>query len=468
MYTKTQSGWSKHFDFILIDLISIYLSFFIAYFIRNGIENSFSNFVYRDFGIMLFFFHIVLVFLFEPYSGVLKRGYLQEFKKSFNYVTIYLMSLLVYFFIRQNSSNYSRIFMVIFWIISIIIVFINRLFLKIIIKYTIKESKNAHHLLLITEKAFAEKNINTICKNIYTHNILDGIIITDENMQGKMIQNIPVVANFENMLEYVRINVVDTVLIDIKSEWNEDTVNQLVNMGITVHINLNELLSNLNNCSLEHINGYNVITTCINTVTDRQIFLKRTMDIIGSIVGMIICGIAFIFVSPIIYLQSPGPIFFTQTRIGMNGRKFKIYKFRTMYMDAEERKKELMCKNEMNGLMFKITDDPRIFPFGHILRKTSIDELPQFFNVFKGDMSLVGTRPPTVDEYERYDIAHKSRLATKPGITGLWQVSGRSDITDFNDVVKLDNEYIRNWSLIFDIKIIFKTIIVVLFGKGAA
>ena len=138
-----------------------------------------------------------------------------------------------------------------------------------------------------------------------------------------------------------------------------------------------------------------------------------------------------------------------------------------MYPDAEERKKELMEKNKMSGLMFKMDNDPRIFPIGHFLRKTSIDELPQFWNVLIGDMSLVGTRPPTVDEYEQYTGYQKRRISFRPGITGLWQISGRSDIKDFDEVVKLDLEYIDNWSLLLDLKIIFKTILVVFKGSGA-
>ena len=138
-----------------------------------------------------------------------------------------------------------------------------------------------------------------------------------------------------------------------------------------------------------------------------------------------------------------------------------------MYTDAEERKKELMAQNKMNGLMFKMDNDPRIFPFGNFIRKTSIDELPQFWNVLKGDMSLVGTRPPTVDEYEQYELHHRKRLATKPGLTGMWQVSGRSDITDFEDVVALDTRYITEWNLGLDIKIILRTIQVVFTGRGS-
>jgi lipopolysaccharide/colanic/teichoic acid biosynthesis glycosyltransferase len=208
-----------------------------------------------------------------------------------------------------------------------------------------------------------------------------------------------------------------------------------------------------------------------------DMFLKRTLDICAGIVGCIITGILFIFVAPAIKIADPkGPVFFGQERAGKNGRKFKIYKFRSMYVDAEERKADLMNNNKMEGLMFKIDADPRIIGsgpdgtkkgLGNFLRTTSIDEFPNFWSILKGDMSLVGTRPPTMDEYEKYELHHKSRLATKPGLTGMWQVSGRSNLIDFEEIVKLDNEYIANWSLGLDIKIILKTLLVVLERKGS-
>ena len=176
------------------------------------------------------------------------------------------------------------------------------------------------------------------------------------------------------------------------------------------------------------------------------------------------------------FLNSPGPIFFSQLRVGRNGRIFKIYKFRSMYPDAEKKKKELLDSNEMTGCMFKINNDPRIIGsgpdgtkhgIGWFIRKTSIDEFPQFWNVLKGEMSLVGTRPPTVDEWNKYEYHHRGRLAIKPGLTGLWQVSGRSNIKDFEEVVKLDVEYIEKWNLGLDIKIIFKTILNLFTGNGA-
>ena len=240
-------------------------------------------------------------------------------------------------------------------------------------------------------------------------------------------------------------------------------------MGITVHIKLARVADDSSNQIVEKLEGYTVLSTSINMVSTSQLIFKRTMDICGGLVGMLLTGIIFIFVAPIIYIKSPGPIFFKQVRIGKNGKKFNIYKFRSMYMDAEERKKELMAQNDIkDGMMFKMDNDPRIIKgIGNFIRDYSLDEFPQFWNVLKGDMSLVGTRPPTVDEWEKYEMHHRSRLAFKPGLTGMWQVSGRSNITDFEEVVRLDTEYIKKWSPGLDIKILFKTVAVVLGKVGS-
>jgi lipopolysaccharide/colanic/teichoic acid biosynthesis glycosyltransferase len=199
-----------------------------------------------------------------------------------------------------------------------------------------------------------------------------------------------------------------------------------------------------------------------------QLIIKRLMDIGGGMVGLVILALVFPFVVLAIKLDSPGRAFFTQTRVGKGGREFKIRKFRSMYVDAEERKAELMEHNIHDGPIFKMIDDPRITPVGRFIRKYSIDEIPQFWNVFAGDMSLVGTRPPTREEVAEYEDHHFRRISMKPGLTGLWQVSGRNKVTDFDDVVALDIEYIRNWSFTTDLKIIFRTIGVVLFpARGA-
>ncbi|MFP4417256.1 MAG: sugar transferase [Fibrobacterota bacterium] len=198
-----------------------------------------------------------------------------------------------------------------------------------------------------------------------------------------------------------------------------------------------------------------------------QILFKRIFDIIGSFIGLFVLILVYPFLALMIKLSSPGPVFFRQVRVGRNGKRFIIYKFRSMYPDAERRKKELEKQNELKGAVFKMKNDPRITPIGRIMRKLSLDELPQFINVLKGEMSLVGTRPPTPDEVDEYEKWHHRRISTKPGITGLWQVSGRNKINDFDEIVKLDLKYIDSWSIWLDIAIIFKTVWVLLKNDDA-
>ncbi len=191
---------------------------------------------------------------------------------------------------------------------------------------------------------------------------------------------------------------------------------------------------------------------------------KRSLDILGALVGLAITAVLFVIVGIIIKLDDGGPIFFVQTRCSWMGKRFKIWKFRSMVLDAEARKHEVV--NKVEGPLFKNDNDPRITKIGRFLRRTSLDEFPQFWNVLKGDMSLVGTRPPTPDEIEQYEVSQWQRLNVKPGMTGEWQVNGRSSVTNFEDVIRLDLQYQRKWSLMYDIKLIVKTVLV-LFSKDS-
>ncbi|MFV0341464.1 MAG: sugar transferase, partial [Anaerocolumna sp.] len=269
----------------------------------------------------------------------------------------------------------------------------------------------------------------------------------------------------------VRLNVVDEVFINLpySSEYSlNEAILEFEKMGVSVHVNIemNPMFS-FKEKSVENFAGQQVITFSTGIFDSKQELLKRLLDVIGGLAGVIITGMITLFLAPMIKLDSKGPVFFSQIRIGKNGRKFKIYKFRSMCTDAEKRKKDLMDKNEMQGLMFKMDNDPRITKVGKFIRKTSLDEFPQFLNVLKGDMSLVGTRPPTADEFEQYESRHKRRLSLKPGLTGLWQVSGRSDIGNFEEVVRLDLEYIDNWSIGLDVRLILRTAKVVMLGVGS-
>jgi lipopolysaccharide/colanic/teichoic acid biosynthesis glycosyltransferase len=283
--------------------------------------------------------------------------------------------------------------------------------------------------------------------------------------------SIPKLPSKEAAYKYITKNVVDEVLI-FANHYNEliyEIEETCISMGVVVHYVLGERKCKYPKKEIvEEFGQYKIVTSGLNVICIRQLFVKRLIDICGSLVGLLITGICYLFVAPMILIESPGPIFYSQTRVGANGRTFKIYKFRSMYPDAEKRKAELMSRNKMDGLMFKMDNDPRIIKrIGQFIRSTSIDELPQMWNVLKGDMSLVGTRPPTLEEFNAYSFHHKSRLAMKPGITGLWQISGRSEFTNFEEIVALDNKYISEWRMGSDVKILFKTVMVV-FGRGGA
>ena len=238
-------------------------------------------------------------------------------------------------------------------------------------------------------------------------------------------------------------------------------------MGVTVKTVIDMYRSADSKCFTGDVGTYPVITYHFISLNTFEQLIKRFFDIIGALFGIILSSPIMIIVALLIKLTSKEPVIFKQVRIGMNGRRFHIYKFRTMYKDAEQQKEALMDQNEVDGFMFKMKDDPRITPVGKFLRKTSLDELPQFFNVLIGNMSLLGTRPPTPDEVDNYQIDHWKRISIKPGITGMWQVNGRSNLTSFDEVVALDTAYIDNWSVMLDIKIMFKTVLVLFMHDGA-
>ncbi len=470
MYERDKRSWLKHLDFIVLDLLAIALSFAVAFSIRMVHRNFFNSPIYRTVFLTLLGFHILIAFFFRCYSEIVRRGYLDEFAMILRQNVLLLGCLLVYLVFTKQSEAYSRLFWVYFFLINIVLMTLFRFLRKAAIRRSFEE-KDRREMLVFTSRLQAEACVRGLTNTSFQPFHVAGLVLTDAPAgEGEEIGGIPVVSDADHYMDYVRLHVVDEALLqmDASSDGMQETARKLLEMGIVVHFGLEPSLRAFPNKQVQRLGSFTVITSSFRTAGTAELFLKRAMDIVGSLVGLVFTGIAFLFVAPAIHHRSPGPIFFSQYRIGKNGRHFKIYKFRSMYLDAEERKKDLMEDNKMQGQMFKMDDDPRIISgIGKFIRDTSIDELPQFWNILKGDMSLVGTRPPTVDEFEHYDPHHKIRLSFRPGLTGLWQVSGRSDITDFEEVVRLDEEYIANWSLWLDIRILLKTVEVVLTRKGS-
>ena len=507
-----RNKWTKHADFIILDLLCMESALLCANAVR--FEGNFFDRAYGELAFVSALLFVCLIFFTEPHSDILRRGYLRELRSVVLTNALLAGLLAVYLFVTHRSLIYSRIMSVTFIVFRMCFMYVERVLWKRWIRRRTYRSRRMASLVLVTEPGSAEKCVNRMQRTPFGEVRLGGIILlaaeekdappktgeagqtgTTETAEisagekdterwqqeaaagqedrtvsgtgeGKTC-GIPVVGTEKDLVTYCKANVVDDVLFYGCEDKLRKYAEVLTDMGIRVHMNLAQVEEDCRKYRVNYINGIMVLTSSPVQTSEWSRLAKRLMDIVGGLVGSVVTILLTLILAPIIKIQSPGPVFFRQTRIGKNGRKFQIYKFRSMYMDAEERKKELMAQNKMQGLMFKMDDDPRIYPFGHFLRNTSLDEFPQFFNVLKGEMSLVGTRPPTVDEYEQYLPHHKSRLAMKPGITGLWQVSGRSDITDFEEVVRLDNQYIRNWSLGLDLKILFKTVIVLVKGKGA-
>jgi exopolysaccharide biosynthesis polyprenyl glycosylphosphotransferase len=247
----------------------------------------------------------------------------------------------------------------------------------------------------------------------------------------------------------------------------EDALRICEERGIKTQIAMRFYTPTIAKTYVEDMDGLPMLTYSAIPEEVGKLLCKRVFDFVVSFLGVLVLSPLLTLIALAVKLSSPGPILFKQRRIGLNGRVFWCYKFRTMVQNAEEMRKHLETRNEMSGPVFKIRNDPRVTRVGRFLRKYSLDELPQLYNVLKGDLSLVGPRPPIVEEVRRYEPWHRRRLSMRPGITGIWQVEGRSQIAEFDEWVRMDLQYIDNWSLTLDLKILLKTIPTVLSGRGA-
>lgn len=455
------------------DAIAIVLSYYVAGIIWLGLYWEMNNRqIFSELNnncVSILVATVITAVFYNVKNDFISRGYFEEFRSVACKSALFAAILAVYELLRRDAEGIQRGIYIVTVIVAIVIMYISRQLVKAYLK-SHNESKRASRVIMVTVKDRAKNTLSKIDEKDDWLRKIDGIVIMDENMTGQDINGVPVVADIHTMMKFIKNEIVDEVYIDVTDRIRErikPMVMELEDMGVIVNLKL-EILDSYKDfdSKLGYIGAVPVITFANRIYDWKGMLVKRCIDILGAIVGLIVMFIAMIFVGPAIMIESPGPIFFKQKRVGKNGRYFEIYKFRSMYMDAEERKKDLMAQNEMSGLMFKMKDDPRITKVGKFIRKTSIDELPQFINVLKGDMSLVGTRPPTVAEFKQYQGHHKRRLSMKPGITGMWQAYGRNTVSDFEEIVKMDLNYIDNWSIMLDIKILFKTVQSVLTTGG--
>lgn len=469
--------------YMVADIISIEVAFLLAILARFASLQAFNIKFGTWYGGMTFLFAYILVTLFyQPSKPVMKRSSWHE-AYCVGITNLYMAFLIaMLFYLSKTGELYSRLFYITFFVGDVACMYLGRLCFKRLVIAYYKKSDVKKKLLVCANEDNVLKVLNKVVKSeLYDYEVIAVAVIHEDEIAGEeprihlqLVKQGPhgsyMVEHKEEISEFLKKQAVDEALLslpDCSKPCLEKIICRMETLGMVVRVTANTFGLSEKEKAIERFGVYHVLTYCPRVFEVGELALKRAMDIAGGMAGVLLTLLLGIVVAPLIYIESPGPVVFKQTRIGKNGRRFRIYKFRSMYMDAEERKKQLMSQNEMSGLMFKMKDDPRITKIGKFIRKTSIDEFPQFFNVLMGDMSLVGTRPPTEDEFLQYEERHKRRLSLKPGITGMWQVSGRSSIQEFDDVVKLDLTYIDNWSIWMDIRILCRTVQVVLLHKGA-
>ena len=469
---------------MLADLICLQIAYTLAFLIRfpgKGLPYAHSD--YFTLVLILSLIQLLISIFLNNLAHVLKRSIGRELFAILllSFLTLVLSSFFLYSI--HLADYYSRILLYLTFVIFTPLDLSARLIMKKIVIQRIRSRGTAstRSLLIVTELELAKSIIDELQKEEIEPFDIKGLVITGF-LLSNTVAGIPVVCTLDNAADYICREWIDEVLVYLpdSAPSPQALLDACAEMGVTVHSVLNLQSVESQKQFIERVGTHTVVTTAFNYMEPYQAFIKRLMDIVGGLIGSVLAVIIGILVGPVIFIASPGPIIFRQRRIGKNGKPFYILKFRTMYLDAEDRKAGLVTDNRVrDGRMFKLDFDPRVIGnrtlpdgthktgLGEFLRKTSLDEFPQFFNILKGEMSLVGTRPPTIDEWEKYEYHHRARLAVKPGLTGMWQVSGRSQITDFETVVKLDTEYITHFSLFLDIKILLKTLVVLIQRKGA-
>ena len=483
MYHKKGLYGSRHLDFVLLDVLCLIAAVVASYAIlRPQGSGTFSSSQYQGLLLSLVLADLAVIGMFGTMEHVRKRGYLAELLYTLRNTAMVAAIVSMFLFGLKMGAYYSRLTFFTAMTLYGALSYLTRITYKIIYRRHIAPRIDSS-MLIITNMDSLEALARHIEKQSFDGYTLVGLVITDLPAGKAIDAPLPVVTDIAGAADWVRQNWVDEIMLILPPDRQTTRyANTFVRMGITVHVGIEQIRGLVHNRrqEIEVVGGFHVVTAYWRSATMLQSVLKRTMDIAGGIAGCLVTLVLTLILGPAIYLASPGPIFYTQERIGRNGKVFKMYKFRSMYLDADARKQEFMDQNRVSGgLMFKLDWDPRIIGnrelpdgtrktgIGEFIRKTSLDEFPQFFNVLKGDMSLVGTRPPTKDEWLLYEDHHRARMAMRPGITGMWQVSGRSNITDFEEVVRLDTKYIDEWSLKLDIKILLKTVCVVFRHEGS-
>ncbi len=470
----------------ITDAIAIAISFIAAYFITMGVKQflelgplAFGHSI--SFSSLFFFLsnHLWLVLITVPtwvslmsiddvYKNFRTKIFIEILWRLFRTGIVSILVLGSVVFLLKMTLT-SRLYVGIFAATGIVFLGVEKAIWRWFLDYTFRQGYNLVNLLIVGTGRRAQEFVKVVKAHANWGLNIVGLVDDDPKLLGKKVIDYDVIGRISDIPRILRKYVIDRVIFVIPRMWLnriEDAIYHCEREGISTAVSVDLFKPKLAQLRQSDFAGIPLIIFQTSVAKEWQLFIKRGFDIIVSLLAILLLMPLFLFTAIGVKITSAGPIFFRQVRCGLNGRKFTLYKFRSMYVGAEMRKRELERQNEMRGPVFKMKRDPRVTRFGRFMRRFSIDELPQLFNVLKGDMSLVGPRPPIPTEVEMYETWQRRRLSMKPGLTCIWQVSGRSRI-DFEQWMEMDLQYIDNFSLWLDSKILIRTLFVVLIGYGA-
>jgi len=447
---------------LFLTIVALYLSLYL------GSQNLFleNSFIQR---LLLFILPIwSFFFLTDKRVYSCSQAFLIHIFK--NLFPPFFKSFALFILLLYISSSINQSFKILALFLGFDLLFLSvfRAGIKLFLK--IKNSKRNHlqNIIIIGTRSLALNFIQKVKENKEWRVKILGLLDWEENQKGKFISGIQVIGTLKDLPQLIKSSHIDYIIYAVPRRFLnliQDSISICEKMGVSTCILADYFPNRFSKQKLFTFEDKPFIYNSPAPKKEEGVLAKEIFDRTLSFMLLIFFSPLILLISLLVKASSKGPVFFKQQRVGLNGRRFTFYKFRTMVENAEQLKQTLLDKNEMDGPVFKIREDPRITRLGKFLRKTSLDELPQLFNVFSGDMSLVGPRPPLPEEVSRYDLWHRRRLSMKPGLTCLWQVNGRNKIS-FENWMNLDLEYIDNWSLFLDLKILLKTIPAVLSESG--
>lgn len=460
-------------DFVVV--ISGFILSYYCYVFLNKVPPfafMYSHEMSLSYLFIFFIIGLIYVLLFNyqnAYSYQRFTSLIKEYSIVFRVSTFGLLFVISIFFL-YGLNQVPKEFFLIYFLISEVLFMCEKTLLFYVASFIRKKGRNRKRVIIIGTGSRAQQFIKTVKNNFQWGLDILGLLSGESERVGCKVFGIKVIGTYSEIESILKTLNPEEVIITISTKRFDqirDILEQCERIGINVRLNSDFFGHLTKNVTTDNIFGLNIISFYPTRLSEFDTIVKRTLDLIVSLIALLILLPILLLLIFVIYLQDGKPIFYKWKVVGYNRKSITSWKFRTMVKNADDLKEKLLDKNEMTGPMFKLSNDPRILPIGKFLRKYSLDELPQLLSVLKGDLSLVGPRPPLQSEFKEFDLWHRRKLSMKPGLTCLWQVSGRNKINDFDEWAKLDLQYIDHWSIWLDLKILLKTIPAVLSGNGA-